>query len=135
MVDIARDADVVELNDPPRFKPGECVACRSVVRNDGTFTGAEIGEVLVNKGDIGFVVSVGTFLQQYYIYAVEWMPRSYRVGMRAKELLTLDNLPDDVLQALGPEKIAQLTEIKRSRGTALPDRYAAPPETPAGEQA
>ena len=89
---------------------------RSTIRNDGTFTGRDIGDVLVRKGDIGYVTSIDTFLQQFYIYAVEFVEHGYRVGLRAKELMSLDDLPDEVLQALGPEKRAQL--LKLGRGVA-----------------
>jgi len=102
MVDIARDDDRLEIADPPRFAMGERVLSRSVVRNDGTYRGKDIGEVLVNRGDIGYVRSIGTFLQQFYIYAVEFVDSGHQVGMRAKELCTLDHLP--------PEVLAQLTE-------------------------
>ena len=101
MADINRDDDVIELADPPRFTFGERVVSRTTIRNDGTFTGKDIGEVLVNKGDIGYVVSIGTFLQQFYIYAVEFTEHGYRVGMRAKELMTLDHLPEEILAQLG----------------------------------
>lgn len=121
MADINRDGDVIEIAMPPRFTFGERVVCRSTIRNDGTFTGREIGEELVKKGDIGYVTSIGTFLQQFYIYAVEFVERGYRVGLRAKEIMSLDNLPDDVLAALGPEKVARLQDIGRG---------AAPSETP-----
>lgn len=102
MVDIARDDDRLEIADPPRFAMGERVLSRSVVRNDGTYRGKDIGEVLVNRGDIGYVRSIGTFLQQFYIYAVEFVDSGHQVGMRAKELCTLDHLP--------PEVLARLTE-------------------------
>ena len=101
MSDISRDDDTVELTQPPRFEMGERVLSRSVVRNDGTYNGRDIGEVLVRKGEIGFVRSIGTFLQQFYIYAVEFTESGHQVGMRAKELCTLDHLPDEVLAALG----------------------------------
>lgn len=101
MSDINRDDDSVELVHPPRFEMGERVISRSVVRNDGTYNGRDIGDVLVRKGEIGFVRSIGTFLQQFYIYAVEFTESGHQVGMRAKELCTLDHLPDDVLAALG----------------------------------
>ena len=112
MTDIVRDSEIVELNEPPRFAYGERVVSRSTVRNDGTFPGAEIGDVLVRKGDIGYVTSIGNFLQQYYIYAVEFVENGYKVGMRAKELMSLDNLPPEILEQLGPEKTAQLQAIK-----------------------
>lgn len=118
MADINRDDDVIEIELPPRYAFGERVVSRTTIRNDGTFTGRDIGEVLVSKGDIGYVTSIGTFLQQYYIYAIEFVDRGYRVGMRAKELMSLDDLPDEVLAALGPDKRAQLAQL--GRGAAQP---------------
>lgn len=106
MVDIVRDDDVIEVAEPPRFSFGERVIARSVVRNDGTYNGKDIGEVLVNKGDIGYVVSINTFLQQFYIYAVDFIETGHRVGMRAKELCTLDHLPEEVLAQLGDKATA-----------------------------
>lgn len=110
MTDIVRDDDVIEISFPPRFAFGERVAARSVVRNDGTYTGKDIGDVLVHKGDVGYVVSINTFLQQYYIYAVDFVETGHRVGMRARELCTLDHLPDDVLAQLG-ERAAALGRL------------------------
>jgi len=115
MADINRDENEVELAFPPRFDFGERVVSRSVVRNDGTYRGYDVGDVLVNKGDLGYVVSINTFLQQYYIYAVDFVESGHRVGMRAKELCTLDNLPDDVLAQLG-DKASAL----RTLGSATP---------------
>ena len=111
MADIARDDDTVEIAHPPRFEMGERVASRSVIRNDGTYTGYDIGDVLVRKGDIGYVRSIGTFLQQFYIYAVEFTDSGHQVGMRAKELCTLDHLPDEVLAQLG-ERAALLSTLR-----------------------
>ena len=91
MADINRDDDAIELAFPPRFAYGERVIARSVIRNDGTYNGRDIGEVLVNKGEIGYVRSIGTFLQQFYIYAVDWVDRGVLVGMRARELQSLDH--------------------------------------------
>ena len=110
MADIARD-DTVELAHPPRFEMGERVASRSVIRNDGTYRGHDIGDVLVHKGDVGYVRSIGSFLQQFYIYAVEFTASGHQVGMRAKELCTLDHLPDEVIAQLG-ERAALLRELR-----------------------
>ena len=115
MADINRDDNEIELASPPRFKYGERVLARSVIRNDGTYNGRDIGEVLVNKGEVGYVININTFLQQFYIYAVDFVDSGHRVGMRAKELCTLDNLPDDVLQGLG-DKAAALNAL----GSAAP---------------
>jgi len=114
MADIARDSDVIEIDRPPTFAHGERVASRFTVRNDGTFGGREIGDLLVARGDIGVVVSVGTFLQQFYIYEVEFIERGYRVGMKSRELVSLDQLPEHVSQALGPDKVAQLRGLLRA---------------------
>jgi nitrogen fixation protein NifZ len=83
---ISRDSDVVELNDPPIYNYGEKVRAKKTVRNDGTYAGKDIGDILVKKGDEGYVVSIGTFLQQFYIYGVEFTETGNRVGMKRKEL-------------------------------------------------
>jgi nitrogen fixation protein NifZ len=111
MADISREDDSVEINLPPRFEMGERVISRSVVRNDGTYNGRDIGDVLVQRGEIGYVRSIGTFLQQFYIYAVEFPASGHQVGMRAKELCTLDHLPEDVLARLGP-RAGQLQALR-----------------------
>jgi len=85
-MNIARDSEIVELNDAPYFNYGDKVRSRKSVRNDGTFPGKEIGDILVKKGDEGYVVSIGTFLQQFYIYGVDFPSLGYRVGMKRKEL-------------------------------------------------
>ena len=86
MTNISRDSDVVELNEPPVFSYGEKVRARRYVRNDGTYAGREIGDILVKKGEEGYVVSIGTFLQQFYIYGVEFVTSGTRVGMKRREL-------------------------------------------------
>lgn len=86
MSNIVRDSDVVELAQPPFFNFGEKVRAKRAIRNDGTYAGKEIGEVLAKKGEEGYVVSIGTFLQQFYIYGVEFMESGNRVGMKRKEL-------------------------------------------------
>jgi nitrogen fixation protein NifZ len=85
-MNIARDSDIVELDGPPQFEYGQKVRSLKNVRNDGTFPGKEIGDVLVKKGDVGYVTSIGTFLQQFYIYGVDFYERGYVVGMKGREL-------------------------------------------------
>lgn len=111
MADIVRDDGEVELADPPRFDIGERVAARVRVRNDGTYAGRDIGDVLVERGELGYVRSIGSFLQQFYIYAVEFPQRGVQVGMRARELCTLDHLPAEVLAQLG-ERAAALPHLR-----------------------
>jgi nitrogen fixation protein NifZ len=88
----ARDSDVIEIDGPPDFWYGQKVRARRAVKNDGTFPGREIGEVLVKKGDVGYVASIGTFLQQFYIYGVDFIERGCVVGMKGRELEGLDAL-------------------------------------------
>lgn len=90
MAKISRDSNIVELTDEPLFNYGEKVVSRFKVRNDGTYGGKEVGDVLVEKGDIGYVSSIGTFLQQYYIYGVDFFERGTLVGMRGKELMSYE---------------------------------------------
>lgn len=81
-----RKEQIVEINDPPHYDYGQKVRSKKNVRNDGTFIGSEIGDLLISKGDVGYVNSIGTFLQQFYIYGVDFIDRGRMVGMRAKEL-------------------------------------------------
>ncbi len=90
MTNITRDSDHVELDGPPFFDYGDKVRARRTVRNDGTFPGKDIGEVLVTKGETGYVVNIGTFLQQFYIYGVEFETTGNRVGMKRKELEAIE---------------------------------------------
>ena len=83
----------VEIFAAPLFRPGEKVRSIKHVKNDGTYPGREIGDNLVRKGDIGYVRDIGVFLQQFYIYAVEFVDRAVIVGMRGRELARIDDLP------------------------------------------
>jgi nitrogen fixation protein NifZ len=105
------NGEEIEIAFEPRFEIGERVLSRCQVRNDGTYTGKEIGDLLVQRGEVGYVRSVGTFLQQFYIYAVEFPATGHQVGMRAKELCTLDRLPEEVIARLGG-RAAQLPALR-----------------------
>ncbi len=90
MAKISRDSNIVELDGPPQYDYGEKVVARFNIRNDGTYRGKEIGEILVQKGDVGYVSSIGTFLQQYYIYGVDFYERGTLVGMKSRELASFE---------------------------------------------
>jgi nitrogen fixation protein NifZ len=87
---MGRDDEEIEIRGEPAFLPGSKVRCTKRVRNDGTVAGREIGEILVRKGEIGYVRDVGTFLTRYYIYVVEFVERGTIVGMRARELSAME---------------------------------------------
>lgn len=78
--------DRFELWDRPSFQRGDAVASLKDVRNDGTFPGARMGEVLIRKGETGYVHSVGTYLNRFYIYGIEFIDSGRLVGMRVHEL-------------------------------------------------
>jgi len=78
--------DEMELHDPPTFDLGQKVRVRKLIKNDGTFPGQDIGATLAKKGDVGYVVSIGTFLQTSYIYAVHFMNTGNVVGCLKREL-------------------------------------------------
>jgi nitrogen fixation protein NifZ len=40
------EKDEIELNSPPVFEIGQKVRVKKLIKNDGTFPGREIGEVL-----------------------------------------------------------------------------------------
>ena len=94
MTNISRDSDVVELNDPPMYMFGERVRARRTIRNDGTYPGKDIGDILAKKGEEGYVVSIGTFLQQFYIYGIEFIETGNSVGMKRKELEPVDSFEE-----------------------------------------
>ncbi|MBW4643520.1 MAG: nitrogen fixation protein NifZ [Goleter apudmare HA4340-LM2] len=82
--------DEIELNSPPIFEIGTKVRLRKLIKNDGTFPGQDIGVVLAKKGDIGYVASIGTYLQQFYIYAVHFLDTGFVIGCRKKELESVE---------------------------------------------
>src|SRR5215831_7956157 len=83
----------IEVYSPPKFMPGTKVRSTKYVKNDGTYAGKEIGEVLVKKGAVGYVRDIGQYLQIYYIYAVEFIELGTVVGMRARELQRIEDAP------------------------------------------
>lgn len=80
----------IEVYQQPRFMPGTKVISTKYIKNDGTYAGKDVGEVLVQKNDWGYVRDVGMYLQRYYIYAVEFVERGTVVGMRGRELRGFD---------------------------------------------
>jgi len=76
--------------DEGRFEYGEAVRITRNVRNDGTYPGMEIGDLLIRRGCVGNVVEVGTFLQDQIIYTVHFMNEGRMVGCRLEELIGAD---------------------------------------------
>ncbi|PKO33664.1 MAG: nitrogen fixation protein NifZ [Betaproteobacteria bacterium HGW-Betaproteobacteria-7] len=70
-----------------RWAQGEAVRLIRNVRNDGTYPGLDPGMPLVRRGSIGYVVDVGTFLQDQVIYSVNFLDEDKIVGCREEELI------------------------------------------------
>ncbi|MBI2306942.1 MAG: nitrogen fixation protein NifZ [Rhodocyclales bacterium] len=73
-----------------RWDYGEAVRVVRNVRNDGTYPGLPAGAPLVRRGSIGYVVDVGTFLQDQIIYSVNFLDEGRIVGCREEELIGAD---------------------------------------------
>ncbi|MDT4330188.1 nitrogen fixation protein NifZ [Methylomonas sp. MED-D] len=81
---------IEERFDEERFEFGEAVRVTRNVRNDGTYPGMEIGDLLIRRGSVGNVIEVGTFLQDQVIYTVHFLNHGRMVGCRAEELISAD---------------------------------------------
>ena len=74
----------------PRFEFGNEVRIIRNVRDDGTYPGMNPGTLLVKRGSTGFVMNVGTFLQDQLIYTVNFLELGRVVGCREEELISID---------------------------------------------
>ena len=74
-----------------RWDYGDGVRLTRNVRNDGTYPGLDPGDFLVRRGSIGYVVDVGTFLQDQIIYSVNFLDEGKVVGCREEELIGVDD--------------------------------------------
>lgn len=79
-----------ERFDEGRFEFGEPVRVTRNIRNDGTYPGMDIGNLLVKRGSVGNVTEVGTFLQDQVIYTVHFMDQGRMVGCRLEELIGIE---------------------------------------------
>lgn len=70
-----------------RYDYGDEVRVIRNVRNDGTYPGLDVGAPLVRRGSVGYVVNVGTFLQDQVIYSVHFLNEQRMVGCREEELI------------------------------------------------
>lgn len=71
----------------PEFDYGDVVRVIRNVRNDGTFPGSDIGNLLIRRGSLGYVRNIGTFLQDQIIYSVHFADEDLLVGCREEELI------------------------------------------------
>lgn len=71
----------------PRYDYGQELRVIRSLRDDGTYPGKQRGDLLVLRGSSGYVVDVGTFLQDQLIYRVHFLEQDVQVGCREEELI------------------------------------------------
>jgi nitrogen fixation protein NifZ len=74
----------------PRWQIDDEVRVIRNVRDDGTFPGARMGDLLARRGSVGVIRDVGFFLQDQIIYTVHFYAENRLVGCREEELIGLD---------------------------------------------
>lgn len=95
-----------------RWEYGEAVRLTRNVRNDGTYPGLDPGAPLVRRGSIGYVVDVGTFLQDQVIYSVNFLDEGKIVGCREEELIGAE-------EAWTPSRFEFRDKVKAARQLAV----------------
>lgn len=72
------------------FGIGDAVRVIRNVKDDGTYPGANVGELLVRRGSVGHIIDVGTFLQDQIIYSVHFLDINRIIGCREEEVIAAD---------------------------------------------
>ncbi len=73
------------------FEYGQAVRVIRNIRDDGTFPGAQRGNLLIRRGSVGFIRNRGTFLQDQVIYEVHFIDSGdIVIGCREEELIDVD---------------------------------------------
>jgi nitrogen fixation protein NifZ len=88
-----RLSEEIEIDSPPVLDLGNRVRVLKKIRNDGTFPGKDKGALLAEPGDVGFVVSIGTYLQRAYIYSVHFLESNKVIGCLGRELELAEDRP------------------------------------------
>lgn len=87
-----------------KFGVGQKVQLLSDIVNDGTYPHAKIGTLMMPKGSVGYIKSIGEFLQVIRVYEVHFfgvldVPVEI-VGCREHELFALEDYRDEVEEEL-----------------------------------
>lgn len=74
----------------PKYPYGSKVRVISNIRNDGSFPGSKKGDMLMRRGEEGYVRQAGLFLQEQVIYQVHFLERDLILGCKEQELMASD---------------------------------------------
>ena len=90
--------------DMPKFGIGQKVKLIKEIVNDGTYPHAPIGTLMMPEGAIGYIKSIGEFLQVIRVYEVHFLGVDTApveiVGCRENELEAMENYRDEVEEEL-----------------------------------
>ncbi len=87
----------------PKFGIGQKVKLLEDIKNDGTYPHAPVGTIMVQAGAIGYVKSIGEFLQVIRVYEVHFLDLNAFievVGCREHELQAMEDYRDEVQEEL-----------------------------------
>lgn len=107
--------------DEPKFRIGQKVQLVEDIVNDGTYPHAKIGTLMMPKGSVGYIKTMGDFLQVIRVYEVHFFGSNMEVeivGCREHELESLedDYVDEETLDRIAFEehraKMAKLKEKK-----------------------
>lgn len=85
--------------EEPKFRVGQQVRLLEDVVNDGTYPHASIGTLMMKKGSVGYIKTMGDFLQVIRVYEVHFIGSDTEVeiiGCREHELEAMDEYVDEV---------------------------------------
>lgn len=86
-----------------KFGVGQKVKLIEDIKNDGTYPHAPIGELMVQKGAIGYIRDIGEFLQVIRVYEVHFLESNGLVevvGCREHELEAMEDYRNEVQEEL-----------------------------------
>ena len=98
-----------------KFFMGQKVRLLDDIKNDGTYPYLGIGDVMIEKGAIGYIRGMGDFLQVIRVYEVHFMDEKAAIeviGCREHELEAMEPYRD--LLAEEREFFKQYYETKKS---------------------
>jgi len=81
----------------PKFFLGQKVKLLEDVKNDGTYPYLTIGEVMIKKGSVGYIRTIGEFLQVIRVYEVHFLDAEAVIeviGCREHELEAMEPYRD-----------------------------------------
>ena len=107
--------------DEPKYHIGQKVQLAEDIVNDGTYPHAKIGTLMMPKGSVGYIKTMGDFLQVIRVYEVHFFGSGMEVeivGCREHELEAMDDdyVDEETLDRIAFEehraKMAKLREKK-----------------------